>query len=80
MRAHLDTSTFLSSHGVTIEDVDSHTDVLMTKDDPEHTWHRELVSPVFTPRAIADLESAGAPCRQRGVGGRPGARGLGGGL
>lgn len=58
MRAHLDSATFLSSHGVTIEDSDSGADLLITKDDPEHTWHRKLVSRVFTPRAIADLEPA----------------------
>jgi cytochrome P450 len=59
LQAHLDTKTFLSSHGVTIEDSGSaNADLLITKDDPEHNWHRKLVSRVFTPRAITDLESA----------------------
>ena len=56
LQAHLDGRTFLSSHGVTIEGVDQGQDLLITKDDPEHNWHRKLVSRVFTPRAIADLE------------------------
>ena len=58
LQAHLDTKTYLSSHGVTIEDSGSTADLLITKDDPEHTWHRKLVSRVFTPRAIANLEPA----------------------
>jgi len=38
LQAHLDTKTFLSSHGVTIEESGSATaDLLITKDDPEHT-------------------------------------------
>jgi cytochrome P450 len=58
LQAHLDTSRFLSGHGVTIEDTGTSADLLITKDEPEHTWHRKLVSRVFTPRAIADLEPA----------------------
>jgi cytochrome P450 len=58
LQAHLDTKRFLSSHGVTIEESGSTSDLLITKDDPEHNWHRKLVSRVFTPRAIADLEPA----------------------
>jgi cytochrome P450 len=58
LQAHLDTKRFLSGHGVTIEDTGASVDLLITKDEPEHTWHRKLVSRVFTPRAIADLEAA----------------------
>jgi cytochrome P450 len=58
LQAHLDTRRFLSGHGVTIEDTGASVDLLITKDEPEHTWHRKLVSRVFTPRAIADLEDA----------------------
>jgi cytochrome P450 len=58
LQAHLDTKRFVSGHGVTIEDVGASVDLLITKDEPEHTWHRKLVSRVFTPRAIADLEAA----------------------
>ena len=56
LQSHLDARTFLSSHGVTIEGIDDGQDLLITRDDPEHNWHRKLVSRVFTPRAIADLE------------------------
>jgi cytochrome P450 len=54
--AHLDPATFVSGHGVTIEGYDQGNDVLITRDEPSHSWHRKLVSRLFTPRAIADLE------------------------
>ena len=54
--AHLDPKTFVSSHGVTIEGYDQGQDLLITRDEPGHGWHRKLVSRVFTPRAISDLE------------------------
>jgi cytochrome P450 len=54
--AHLDTTTFVSSHGVTIEGMDAGVDMLLTKDAPEHTWHRRLISRTFTNRRMADLE------------------------
>ncbi len=47
LRAHLDTTRFLSGHGVTIEDTGTSADLLITKDEPEHTWHRKLVSRVL---------------------------------
>jgi cytochrome P450 len=56
--AHLDTKTFLSSRGVTIEGMDAGVDMLLTKDAPEHTWHRRLISRTFTNRRMADLEPA----------------------
>ena len=56
LRAHLDPVTFVSSHGVTIEGYDQGQDLLITSDEPRHNWHRKLVSRLFTPRAIADLE------------------------
>ncbi len=56
LQAHLDPATFVSSHGVTIEGYDQGQDLLITRDEPGHGWHRKLVSRVFTPRAIADLE------------------------
>jgi cytochrome P450 len=56
LQAHLDPATFVSSHGVTIEGYDQGQDLLITSDEPRHGWHRRLVSRVFTPRAIADLE------------------------
>ena len=56
MAAHLDTATYLSSHGITIEGIDQGLPFLIVKDPPEHTWHRKIVSRVFTPRRIGDLE------------------------
>jgi cytochrome P450 len=56
LEAHLDPATFVSSHGVTIEGYDQGQDVLITIDPPRHNWHRKLVSRLFTPRAISDLE------------------------
>ena len=54
--AHLDVETFSSTRGVTIEGIDAHAPYLITKDPPEHTWHRKIVARVFTPRRIAALE------------------------
>jgi len=56
LQAHLDPVSFVSSHGVTIEGYDQGQDLLITSDEPRHNWHRKLVSRLFTPRAIADLE------------------------
>jgi len=54
--AHLDTDTFSSAHGVTIEGVDRGAPFLIVKDPPEHTFHRKIVARLFTPRRIARLE------------------------
>jgi len=54
--AHLDPETYSSAHGVTIESTDTGQPFLITKDAPEHTWHRRTVSRVFTPRRVGDLE------------------------
>ena len=56
LQAHLDVGTFRSGFGVTIEGLDQGQDLLINKDDPLHNVHRKLVSRVFTPRAISDLE------------------------
>jgi cytochrome P450 len=56
LAASLDSETFLSGHGMTIEGLDAGNDILINKDPPEHTWHRRLVARVFTPKAIADQE------------------------
>jgi cytochrome P450 len=56
LNAHLDPGTFVSGHGVTIEGYDQGNDVLISRDEPSHGWHRKLVSRLFTPRAIAELE------------------------
>jgi cytochrome P450 len=56
LNAHLDPGTFVSGHGVTIEGYDQHNDTLIGRDEPSHGWHRKLVSRLFTPRAISELE------------------------
>jgi cytochrome P450 len=65
LAASLDTATYLSGHGMTIEGLDVGNDILINKDQPEHTWHRRLVSRVFTPMAVAAQEPAvRAVCRE----------------
>jgi cytochrome P450 len=54
--AHLDTDTFSSAHGVTIEGMDQGSPFLITKDPPEHTAHRKIAGRMFTPRQISRLE------------------------
>jgi cytochrome P450 len=56
MNAHLDPATFSSTHGVTIEGIDSGRPFLIVKDPPEHTWRRKVVSRVFNPRRIGVME------------------------
>ena len=63
---------FKSSHGITLEHLDS-PDQLLNKDDPEHLEHRKIVARAFTVSAIGKLEPkireiAGPPARP---GGRP---------
>jgi cytochrome P450 len=55
LQAHRDADTFISRFGPTIERMDA-ADVLIATDDPDHAWQRKLVSRLFTPRAISDLE------------------------
>ncbi len=57
LAAHTDAATFISKHGPTIEKMPEGTDVLIATDDPDHQWQRKMVSRLFTPRAIADLEA-----------------------
>ena len=56
LNAHLDPATFISSNGVTLEGGEKGQSLLITKDPPEHEWHRKVVSRVFTPRRIGGLE------------------------
>jgi cytochrome P450 len=55
-QAHRDAATFISRYGPQIERWDDTADVLIATDDPDHAWQRKLVSRLFTPRAISDLE------------------------
>ena len=64
LAASLDVDTFVSGHGMTLEGLDVGNDIIINKDQPEHTWHRRLVSRVFTPMAVAaQEESIRAVCR-----------------
>jgi cytochrome P450 len=45
--AHADFATYSSTGGVTIEDMGP-TPLLITKDPPEHRWHKTLVTKVFS--------------------------------
>ncbi|HXK22827.1 MAG TPA: cytochrome P450 [Myxococcota bacterium] len=54
--AHLDWETFSSSMGPTLEDAGPRLPMMIIMDPPAHTRVRQLVSKVFTPRRIAELE------------------------
>jgi cytochrome P450 len=56
LRAHLEPLTYISSMGNTLETTGSG-EVLVTIDPPDHDWHRNIVSRLFTPRQTARLES-----------------------
>jgi cytochrome P450 len=57
--AYHDTATFSSTHGVMPESLDEpfNMPLVIFMDPPEHDWMRKLVSPAFTPRRIAALET-----------------------
>ena len=65
--AHLDPVTFVSGHGVTIEGYDQGNDVLISRDEPSHNWHRKLVSRLFTPARHRRPRAQGARHRRRGA-------------
>ena len=54
--AHRDFATWSSAGGVTIEGYDKGAPVLIVKDPPEHRWHKELITKVFTVQRMAALE------------------------
>lgn len=56
LAAFLDTKTFISGQGVTIEGLNKGSGALIEIDDPEHAAYRKLMSRVFTPRRVGDLE------------------------
>jgi cytochrome P450 len=55
---HLDFETFTSTRGLTIEQVPdgSFLPMMIVMDPPQHTRVRQLVSKVFTPRRVSELE------------------------
>lgn len=54
--AMLDPVTFCSGEGVTFDGADKGIGFLISTDQPEHTWYRRLLSRVFNPRRVAELE------------------------
>jgi cytochrome P450 len=60
LRASMEPNVYVSGKGMTIEGLDARegNDILINKDEPVHTWHRRLVSRVFTPMAVARQEAA----------------------
>ena len=54
--AHLDWETFSSAWGPTLEKVAVPQPMMISMDPPRHTRVRQLVSKVFTPRRVAELE------------------------
>ena len=56
LAAFLDTTTFISGNGVTVGGKEQSDGRLIASDAPGHTKVRKLLSRVFTPRRVADLE------------------------
>lgn len=53
--AHQDNATYSSAGGVTIEPMED-TGLLIMKDMPEHRWHKNLVTKVFTRERMNNME------------------------
>ena len=59
LRAILDTDTFSSAHGTTVDMMAAEPfgmKIMIFMDPPEHSWHRKVVNRAFTPRTVAALE------------------------
>jgi cytochrome P450 len=54
--ALVDTKRFVSSGGVSLEKYEVGQKLMILMDPPRHTWHRKVMSHMFTPRVIAGLE------------------------
>ena len=54
--AHRDAKRFVSGEGITIEGSEKGMPLLILRDPPDHSWHKGLVSRVFTPARMAALE------------------------
>jgi cytochrome P450 len=59
-RAFIDRDSFISRRGVTVNQIKSGIEfppgTVLIEDPPSHTIHRKLMSRMFTPRAVAQLE------------------------
>ncbi|HEY3695205.1 cytochrome P450 [Phenylobacterium sp.] len=56
VEAHRDAETYSSANGVTIEPAPPGPSSLITKDLPEHRWHKNLVTKVFTRERMSGME------------------------
>jgi cytochrome P450 len=56
VEAHRDNVTYSSAGGVTIEGSEGGGAALITKDIPEHRWHKALVTKVFTRERMGSME------------------------
>ena len=54
--AHRDAKRFVSGEGITIEGAEKGMPLLILRDPPDHSWHKGLVTKVFTPGRMAALE------------------------
>ncbi|MEZ4331660.1 MAG: cytochrome P450 [Myxococcota bacterium] len=71
--AHLDHETFSSAWGQTLEKTMTPLPLMISMDPPKHTRVRQLISKVFTPRRVAELEpTVRALTRERLAGLAPG--------
>jgi cytochrome P450 len=52
----VDPKRFVSSEGVSLERYEVGQKLMILMDPPKHTWHRKIMSRLFTPRVIANLE------------------------
>lgn len=57
MMAHRDAKRFSSAGGVTIEGREAGMPLLILRDPPDHSWHKGLVTKVFSAARMAALES-----------------------
>jgi cytochrome P450 len=56
LAAHNDWETYSSAGGVTIEGTEAGSPMIIMKDPPDHRWHRRIVSKVFSPKRMMELE------------------------
>ena len=54
--AHRDPKRFISGEGITIEAREKNRPLLILRDPPDHSWHKALVTKVFTPGRMGALE------------------------